>query len=157
MGGPRGATTSAPAAAPLLVSRGPAARYFPRDVFFCFFTFKLTIGAFAPVPRETGWGTGCFFDFPAMAILLGPRRVATDGPTVQALVGCAVLCVDRGLSPKRWGVQKEEYDDRTGPAARTLAETPKAVNVRLARETMEPRQTEFQCRASTLSPGTERR
>jgi hypothetical protein len=31
----------------------------------------------------------------------------------------------------------------TGPAARIPAETPKAVNVRLARETMEPRQTEF--------------
>lgn len=30
------------------------------------------------------------------------------------------------------------------PCARTPAETPKAVNVRLARETMEPRQTEFQ-------------
>ena len=31
----------------------------------------------------------------------------------------------------------------TGPAARIPAETPKAVDVRLARETMEPRQTEF--------------
>ena len=41
----------------------------------------------------------------------------------------------------------------TGPAARIPAETPKAVNVRLARETMEPRQTEFKCRASTLARG----
>ena len=35
--------------------------------------------------------------------------------------------------------------------ARTSAETPTAVNAPPARETMEPRQTEFQCRASTLS------
>ena len=89
MGGPRGATTSAPAAAPLLVSRGPAARYFPRDLFFCFFTFKLTIGAFAPVPRETGLETGCFFDFPAMAILLGrgewQRTIPPYRPWTDAL------------------------------------------------------------------------
>ena len=50
--------------------RGPPLRYFPRDFFFCFFTFRLCIGAFASVPRETGLGTPCFFDFPAMPILL---------------------------------------------------------------------------------------
>ncbi len=55
-----------------------AACYFPRDVFFCFFTFKLSIGALASVPRETGLGTRCFFDFPAMPILLDRGRVATD-------------------------------------------------------------------------------
>lgn len=89
----------------------PAACYFPRDLFFCFFTFKLSIGAFASVPRETGLGTRCFFDFPAMPILLDRGRVATDDPTLQA------------------------------------------VGLRLARETMEPRQTEFKCRASTLARG----
>jgi len=47
------------------------------------------------------------------------------------------------VSPERSRVQQEEYDGLTGPAARIPAETPKAVNVRLARETMEPRQTEF--------------
>ena len=60
------------------VGRRPTACYFPRDVFFCFFTFKLSIGAFASVPRETGLGTRCFFDFPAMPILLDRGRVATD-------------------------------------------------------------------------------
>ena len=59
--------------------------YFPRDLFFCFFTFKLTMGAFTPVPRETGLGTGCFFDFPAMLILLE----ATDDRTLQAKGGSA--------------------------------------------------------------------
>lgn len=40
------------------------------------------------------------------------------------------------------------------PCARTPAETPKAVDVRVARETMEPRQTEFKCcRASTCARG----
>jgi hypothetical protein len=29
-------------------------------------TFKLCIGTFAGVPRETGLATPCFFDFPAM-------------------------------------------------------------------------------------------
>jgi hypothetical protein len=57
----------------------------PRDFFFCFFTFKLCIGTFAAVPRETGLATPCFFDFPAMPILLDRGRVATDDPTVQAL------------------------------------------------------------------------
>jgi hypothetical protein len=59
--------------------------YFPRDLFFCFFTFKLTIGAFAPVPRDGGLGVGCFFDFPAMRILLDRGREATDDPTLQAV------------------------------------------------------------------------
>ena len=70
MGRPRGATASAPATGARSSSAGgPAACYFPRDLFFCFFTFALTIGAFTPVPRETGLGTGCFFDLPAMPIL----------------------------------------------------------------------------------------
>jgi hypothetical protein len=63
----------------------PLACYFPRDFFLCFFTFKLTMGAFTPVPRETGLGTGCFFDFPAMLILLE----ATDDRTLQAKGGSA--------------------------------------------------------------------
>jgi hypothetical protein len=67
----------------------PAARYFPRDFFFCFFTFKLGIGAFAWVPRETGLGPRCFFDFPAMPILLDRGRVATDDPTLQAVTELA--------------------------------------------------------------------
>ena len=50
--------------------RGPPLRYFPRDFFFCFLTFKLCIGTFAAVPRETGLAAPCFFDFPAMPILL---------------------------------------------------------------------------------------
>lgn len=84
----------------------PAACYFPRDLFFCFFTFKLSIGAFASVPRETGLGTRCFFDFPAMPILLDRGRVATDDPTLQAVGGCAVLCAGRAsrqtlASPER--------------------------------------------------------
>jgi len=74
---------------------GPATCYFPRDLFFCFFTFKLTIGAFAAVPRETGLGTRCFFDFPAMPILLDRGRVATDDPTLQAVGGCAPLWAGR--------------------------------------------------------------
>jgi hypothetical protein len=45
----------------------------------------LTIGTFAPVPRDTGLDTGCFFDFPAMPILLDRGRVATDEPTLQAV------------------------------------------------------------------------
>ena len=65
-------------------------RYLPRDFFFCFLTFKLCIGTFAAVPRETGFATPCFFDFPAMPILLDRGRVATDDPTVQAVGGCAV-------------------------------------------------------------------
>jgi hypothetical protein len=72
----------------------PAASYFPRDLFFCF-TFKLTIGAFAPVPKDMGLGEGCFFDFPAMPILLDRGRVATDDPTLQAVDGCAVLSAGR--------------------------------------------------------------
>lgn len=76
---------------------GRAAYYFPRDLFFCFFTFKLSIGAFASVPRETGLGTGCFFDFPAMPILLDRGRVATDDPTLQAVGGRAVLCAGRAF------------------------------------------------------------
>jgi hypothetical protein len=79
--------------------------YFPRDLFFCFFTFKLSIGAFAPVPRETGLGTRCFFDFPAMPILLDRGRVATDDPTLQAVGGCAVLCAGRA-SRQRSRVRK---------------------------------------------------
>ena len=113
MGGPRGATTSAPAAAPLLVSRGPAARYFPRDVFFCFFTFKLTIGAFAPVPRETGLDTGCFFDFPAMAILLGRGEWhGRSHRTGRGRMRC--LCDGLGLSPKRWRVSAKCHSYRLG-------------------------------------------
>lgn len=69
---------------------GRGACYFPRDLFFCFFTFTLTIGAFTRVPRDMGLGTRCFFDFPAMPILLGRGRVATDDPTLQAVGGCAV-------------------------------------------------------------------
>ncbi len=65
--------------------RSPAAYYLPRDFFFCFFTFKLTIGAFAPVPRDTGLAAGCFFDFPAMPVLLNRVREATDDPTLQAV------------------------------------------------------------------------
>ncbi len=48
------------------------------------------------------------------------------------------------------------------PAARIPAETPKAVNVRLARETMEPRQTEFtsqgrhSCQSIDAAAGTAR-
>jgi hypothetical protein len=61
--------------------KSPAACYFPRDLFFCFFTFKLTMGAFTPVPRETGLETRCFFDFPATRILLQ----ATDDGTLQAI------------------------------------------------------------------------
>jgi hypothetical protein len=99
-------------------------------------TFKLTIGAFTPVPSDTGLGTGCFFDFPAMPILLDRGRVATDDPTLQAVGGCAAPLRSSRLSQR-------EYDAWTGLAARTPADTPKAVNVRLARETMEPRQTEF--------------
>jgi hypothetical protein len=59
--------------------------YFPRDLFFCFFTFKLTIGAFTPVPSDTGLGTGCFFDFPAMPNPSSIEREATDDPTLQAV------------------------------------------------------------------------
>src|SRR4029453_14200832 len=58
-------------------AEGAARCYFPRDLFFCFFTFKLTIGAFTPVPRETGLGTACFFDFPSMPTLLDRGGVAT--------------------------------------------------------------------------------
>jgi hypothetical protein len=78
----------------------PAACYFPRDLFFCFFTFKLTMGAFTPVPRETGLGTGCFFDFPAMLILLK----ATDNRTLQAVGGSACPAPAR-LSAKRSRLQ----------------------------------------------------
>jgi hypothetical protein len=93
---------------PLFVGRSPATFYFPRDRFFCFFTFKLSIGSFAPVPRETGLGTRCFFDFPATPILLDRGRVATDNPTLQAVGGCAVLCAGRTsrqtlASPERGG------------------------------------------------------
>jgi hypothetical protein len=45
-----------------------AACYFPRDFFFCFFTFTLTIGAFVSVPREPGLGAPCFLDFFAIPI-----------------------------------------------------------------------------------------
>ena len=45
-------------------------RYLPRDVFFCFFTFWLTIGALASVPSETEPDGRCFFDFPAIPLLL---------------------------------------------------------------------------------------
>ena len=75
---------------PLVVGQRPPLRYFPRDFFFCFFTFKLCIGTFAAVPMETGLATPCFFDFPAMPILLDRGRVATDGPTVGAVGACAV-------------------------------------------------------------------
>jgi hypothetical protein len=34
-----------------VTGRPRAAYYFPRDLFFCFFTFRLTIGAFTPVPE----------------------------------------------------------------------------------------------------------
>jgi hypothetical protein len=43
------------------------------------------MGAFTPVPRETGLGTGCFFAFPAMLILLE----AADDRTIQAIGGSA--------------------------------------------------------------------
>jgi hypothetical protein len=49
---------------------------------------------------------------------------------------------ERSLAPDRSGPE-EEYNGWTGPAARTPAETPKAVDAWLARETMEPRRTEF--------------
>ncbi len=75
--------------------RSPAECYLPRDFFFCFFTFRLTIGAFAPVPRDTGLGGGCFFDFPAMPVLLNRVREATDDPTLQAVGGCATGHFDR--------------------------------------------------------------
>lgn len=47
-----------------------AACYVAGDVFFCFFTFPLAIGAFASVPSGTGLVTRCFFDLPAMPILV---------------------------------------------------------------------------------------
>jgi hypothetical protein len=56
----------------------------------------------------------------------------------------------------RTRVQQEEYDGLTGPAARIPAETPKAVNVRLARETMEPRQTEFMSQGRPLASARSR-
>ena len=68
----------------LVVGQRPPLRYFPRDFFFCFLTFKLCIGTFAGVPRETGLAAPCFFDFPAMPILLDRGRVETDDPTLQA-------------------------------------------------------------------------
>jgi hypothetical protein len=74
---------------PLCRPEERAACYFPRDLFFCFFTFKLTMGAFTPVPRETGLGAGCFFDFPAMLILLE----ATDDHTLQAIGGSPIPAV----------------------------------------------------------------
>ena len=80
----------------------------PRDRFFCFFTFKLSIGAFAPVPRETGLGTGCFFDFPAMAILLGRGEWQRTIPPYRPWTDALSFAADRGLSPKRWRVQKED-------------------------------------------------
>jgi hypothetical protein len=49
------------------------------------------------------------------------------------------------------------YDGETGPAARTLGRHPEGRQRAQARETMEPRRTEFKGRASTLSPATERR
>ena len=96
---PRSATTSAPATAPASSAEVPAACYFPRDLFFCFFTFKLGIGAFASVPSEMGLGTRCLFDFPATPILLDRGRAATDNPTLQAVGGCAVLCAGRSSRP----------------------------------------------------------
>ncbi len=82
----------------------PAACYFPRDLFFCFFTFRLSIGAFASVPRETGLGTRCFFDFPAMPILLDRGRVATSDPTLQAVGGCAGRASRQTLASPERGV-----------------------------------------------------
>jgi hypothetical protein len=70
---------------PLFVGGAAARCYFPRDLFFCFFAFKLTIGAFTPVPRDTGLGAGCSFDFPAMPILLNRGRETANDPTLQAV------------------------------------------------------------------------
>jgi hypothetical protein len=47
---------TSPDAASSVSAGGLALYYFPRNLFFCFFTFKLTVGAFAPVPRETKFG-----------------------------------------------------------------------------------------------------
>jgi hypothetical protein len=42
------------------------------------------------------------------------------------------------------------------PCARTPAESPNAVNVRLARETMKPLHTEFKCRWAITLPRARR-
>ena len=83
---------------PLVVGQRPPLRYFPRDFFFCFLTFKLCIGTFAAVPMETGLATPCFFDFPAMPILLDRGRVATDDPTLHPRRRCALSqCAGRAF------------------------------------------------------------
>ena len=109
---------------PLFVGRRPPRCYFPRDRFFCFFTFMLTIGVFAPVPRETGLGTGCFFDFPAMPILLGRGRVATDDRTLPAVGGCAVLSCWSCLSKKRSRVQKRRVGWLDWPCGQNTGRNP---------------------------------
>jgi len=152
--GGRAATTSAPTTAPpaLRQPKAPAAYYFPRDFFFCLFTFKLTIGAFAPVPRDTGLCSGCFFDFPAMPILLDRGREATDEPTLQAVGGCVVLCAGAPLARSACESVEREKDGWTGLAARTLAETPNG-RQRAGARPMEPWPTEFTSQASTLAGG----
>jgi hypothetical protein len=90
---------------PLVVGQRPPLRYFPRDVFFCFLTFKLCIGTFAAVPRETGLATPCFFDFPAMLILLDRGRVATGDPTLQAAAPMRCPKARSRVSPERSLVQ----------------------------------------------------
>ena len=112
-GRPRGATRVTGSGARSWSAEAPLPCYFPRDVFFCFFTFKLTIGAFAPVPRETGLDTGCFFDFPAMAILLGRGEWhGRSHRTGRGRMRC--LCDGLGLSPKRWRVSAKCHSYRLG-------------------------------------------
>ena len=112
-GRPRGATRVTGSGARSWSAEAPLPCYFPRDVFFCFFTFKLTIGAFAPVPRETGLDTGCFFDFPAMAILLGRGEWhGRSHRTGRGRMRC--LCDGLGLSPKRWRVSAKCHSFRLG-------------------------------------------
>ena len=72
-----------------------AGRYFPRDFFFCFFTFTLTIGAFVSVPMETELDAPCFFDFLAIPILLDRGR----DPTLQTVTPASL---QRGVGWLDW-------------------------------------------------------
>ena len=94
---------------------------------------------------DTGLGTGCFFDFPAMPILLDRERVATDDPTLQAVGGCAAPLRSSRLSK---GVPCMDWSCGQNPGR-----NPEGVNVRSVRETMESRQTNSRRRASTLARG----
>jgi hypothetical protein len=96
---------------------------------------------------------GCFFDFPAMPILLDRGREATDEPTLQAVGGCVVLCAGAPLARNACESVEREKDGWTGLAARTLAETPNGRQRASGARPMEPWPTEFTSQASTLARG----